>query len=119
MENENKKNEFFEKLKVNAINVVSITLSAVAIILSIIAISGNARHRDFRPERMNYAYENRVDSQRFVKGPNGPNNQKNTRNQGPRYTPGPKSPKSQSNNSNNTPNNTLNNSQNNYNGGPN
>lgn len=72
MENEIKMNNFFEKVKVNAINIASITLSVVAIVLSIIAISGNAHRRDFRPNKMNYAYENRMGGQNFNQNPNGP-----------------------------------------------
>ena len=72
MESENKVKEIFEKVKVNAINVVAITLSVIAIVLSMIAISGNAHRRDFRPNKMNYAYENRMGGQNFNQNPNGP-----------------------------------------------
>ena len=72
MESENKVKEIFEKVKVNAINVVAITLSVIAIVLSIIAISGNAHRRDLRPNKMNYAYENRMGGQNFNQNPNGP-----------------------------------------------
>ena len=100
MENEIKKNDFFEKVKVNAINIASITLSVVAIVLSIIAISGNAHRKEFRPREMNFAYENRMGGQGFNQQPKDTTNPQGGNNQGPRYFAGPKSPSSGQNRSN-------------------
>ena len=100
MENEIKMNNFFEKVKVNAINIASITLSVVAIVLSIIAISGNAHRREFRPREMNFAYENRMGEQGFNKNADAFIGPQERNSQGPRYFAGPKSPSSGQNRSN-------------------
>lgn len=92
MENENKKTTFLEVLKVNAINIVAITLSVVAIILSIIAINGNVYRRGFGARRIKVAYENRMAGQDFNQQPNRTFNSQDGNTQGPKYFAGPNRP---------------------------
>ena len=92
MSSENKMKEIFEKVKVNAFNIASITLSIIAIILSIVAISGNVQRRNFRPNWMNYNYESRMSGQNFNQNPNNAANPQDGINQRPQYFAGPMSP---------------------------
>lgn len=54
--------QVFDKLKLNLFNVISITLSVIAIIMSLVAINTNVRRRDMMPRGGRFAYERNIES---------------------------------------------------------
>lgn len=84
MENKNNKNDFLEKMKKNALHIISITLSVVAIILSVVSLNGNARHMGHKPREERFAYERQMDGRNFNKAPGRESSQRFENEQGPR-----------------------------------
>lgn len=54
--------QVFDKLRLNLFNIISITLSVIAIIMSLVAINTNVRRRDMRPRNERYAYERNIEN---------------------------------------------------------
>ena len=54
--------QVFDKLKLNLFNIISITLSVIAIIMSLVAINTNVRRRDVMPRGERFAYERNIES---------------------------------------------------------